>query len=663
MGVQDQFVRPLRVGVAPFTTVILFAILLAYFFVLYQPGRGPGSIQGIGRQAYEVVFQGAASQLPDTDEFGLPLTAQPKPAGTQPATPSNWWEVPTPTDAIEEASLPMDMWKPLLPQSAGLSEITVQRCMFPPDIVQLCAPKSNWEDSWRNGGSWVRVGPDLNQKSGFWYLNLYYRRTRRQDVPLITNITLLAQGDEATLEDKAAWKKVETSVRDGVRGVPPLYLWYKVGPKLQDYKEKNATSHLITELDVSYGDSPAWYGFEKLPVAVFPGNDKVDPVWLTYRRGPAKPVPQSYPLHFSAEKNGTYKILQVADLHFSTGRGLCRDTTVSPCLDADAMTTTLLAKALDSENPDLVVFTGDQLNGQRTSWNSKSVLTEFAKEVIRRRIPWAVVLGNHDDEDDLSRKELMDHISRMPFSVASSGPEDVDGAGNYVLKIKSPDPSATHILTLYFLDSHGYITADYGLFKQIVDYDYIHQRQIDWFLAESQQIKYIVRPFRPDGAHDTGNITSRVKAGAGQKLAKPNALMFYHIPIPETFNSADVDSHGKPLLVGNQFDADGGSKKNDGFFKKAILSAPEGSQPIPEVKVIGNGHDHITDFCKRVQGVWFCFGGGGSYAAYGRLGFDRRYRVYEISDWGETIRSYKRTEFDEIIDDVVLVGKGAMGSS
>lgn len=48
-----------------------------------------------------------------------------------------------------------------------------------------------------------------------------------------------------------------------------------------------------------------------------------------------------------------------------------------------------------------------------------------------------------------------------------------------------------------------------------------------------------------------------------------------------------------------------------------------------------------------------------SYAGYGKITFDRRFRVYEISDYGETIRTYKRTEHDEIVDDMILVGKGA----
>jgi len=42
-----------------------------------------------------------------------------------------------------------------------------------------------------------------------------------------------------------------------------------------------------------------------------------------------------------------------------------------------------------------------------------------------------------------------------------------------------------------------------------------------------------------------------------------------------------------------------------------------------------------------------------------RLRFDRRFRVYDISDFGETIRTYKRTEKDDIIDEMILAGPGA----
>ena len=122
----------------------------------------------------------------------------------------------------------------------------------------------------------------------------------------------------------------------------------------------------------------------------------------------------------------------------------------------------------------MVVFTGDQLNGQGTSWDPRSVLAKFATTVTDRHIPWAAVFGNHDDENGLSREEQMTLLEGLPYSVASRGPKDIHGVGNYVLKVWSPDPyvfcppkgenildfgilrSKTHLLTLYFLDSGSY---------------------------------------------------------------------------------------------------------------------------------------------------------------------------------------------------------------
>lgn len=132
--------------------------------------------------------------------------------------------------------------------------------------------------------------------------------------------------------------------------------------------------------------------------------------------------------------------MQIADLHFSVSRGVCRDTDHTPCAHGDTETEhTLLSKALDAEKPELVVFTGDQLNGQGTSWDSKSVLAKFAKTVIDRNISWAAVFGNHDTEGDIGRIEEMMLLQVMPFSLTEAGPNEVDGVGNYVLKVLSPD--------------------------------------------------------------------------------------------------------------------------------------------------------------------------------------------------------------------------------
>jgi predicted MPP superfamily phosphohydrolase len=198
--------------------------------------------------------------------------------------------------------------------------------------------------------------------------------------------------------------------------------------------------------------------------------------------------PRAPPPHFSHD--GHFKIMQIADLHFSVGVGPCRDPS-SPCDGgAYAYTKSLIERALDAEKPDLVVFTGDQLNGQGTSWDPTSVLAKFAAPVISRRIPWAAVFGNHDDEDARGsgfRRDQIRLMQELPYSLVQEGPEDIHGVGNYVLKVMSADASKTHLLTLYFLDSGAYAAGiiDWFGFLRPTEYDYIHQDQIDWFLQES----------------------------------------------------------------------------------------------------------------------------------------------------------------------------------
>jgi hypothetical protein len=44
-----------------------------------------------------------------------------------------------------------------------------------------------------------------------------------------------------------------------------------------------------------------------------------------------------------------------------------------------------------------------------------------------------------------------------------------------------------------------------------------------------------------------------------------------------------------------------------------------------------------------------------------KFGFDRRLRIFDISDYGATIRAWKRMEHEEILVDMVLVSDGSPG--
>lgn len=76
--------------------------------------------------------------------------------------------------------------------------------------------------------------------------------------------------------------------------------------------------------------------------------------------------------------------------------------------------------------------------------------------------------------------------------------------------------------------------------------------------------------------------------------------------------------------------------------------------------MIVNGHCHISDDCRRLRGIWSCFGGGASFSGYGKEGWARRMRVYEISEFGERIVTFKLLDSGTKVDEMVLVGEGAM---
>jgi hypothetical protein len=105
--------------------------------------------------------------------------------------------------------------------------------------------------------------------------------------------------------------------------------------------------------------------------------------------------------------DGTFKIVQFADAHVTTGNtSACKNLDVRqeqwPCNDAN--TTALLDAMLDAEDPDLVVFTGDNIFGPDLGGvGVEAALQRAFAPVIERGVPWAAVFGNHDSENNLNR--------------------------------------------------------------------------------------------------------------------------------------------------------------------------------------------------------------------------------------------------------------------
>ena len=87
--------------------------------------------------------------------------------------------------------------------------------------------------------------------------------------------------------------------------------------------------------------------------------------------------------------NGKFKILQLTDTHYVSG-----DPRSERALKN-------VAEMLDAERPDLVIHTGDVIFGKPAEASLREILSLIAD----RKIPFAVTLGNHDEEFGKNRRK------------------------------------------------------------------------------------------------------------------------------------------------------------------------------------------------------------------------------------------------------------------
>jgi hypothetical protein len=293
-------------------------------------------------------------------------------------------------------------------------------------------------------------------------------------------------------------------------------------------------------------------------------------------------------LRFNAD--GKFKIVQFTDAHWNEDTAKCRKTLE------------LINSVLDQEKPDLVVMTGDIITLPRTpqaGWNS------VTKPMIGRKIPWAVVLGNHDDErHGVSRRDIVKHLAALPFSVVEEGPESLGGTGNYILEIvgKNAKPAAA----LYMLDSHAYPRlVQVRNCKAASQYDWLSFDQIQWYRQSSHGIR-------------TANPNEAIPA-----------LAFFHIPLVE---------YTSPILLKNLI---GSHKEKDNVCCGALNSGMF-TAFVEEGDVMGVfvGHDHDNDFAGSLFGVCLGYGRCSGFGAYGIL--PRGGRVIELTEGKREFESWIR---------------------
>ena len=293
--------------------------------------------------------------------------------------------------------------------------------------------------------------------------------------------------------------------------------------------------------------------------------------------------------------NYKFKIVQFTDIHWKYG---------NPASDEAGKR---MAEVLDAEKPDFVMFTGDLIFAKP----AREGLDKALEATIERGIPFAVTWGNHDDEQDLSRKELSEYIATKAGNLTSTV-EGITGVTNYALTVKSAD-GKRDAAVLYIFDSNSYSPM-----KKVKGYGWIKHDQVEWYRQ-----------------------TSKAFTEANGGVAMP-ALAFFHIPLPEFHEAAQNEGS---YFVGTRKEKACAPEINTGLAA-AMLEAGD-------VMGIFVGHDHVNDYVVDWRGILLGYGRfTGGATVYHDIPQGNGGRVIELTEGSRTIKTWIRIEGGKIINEV-----------
>ena len=202
-------------------------------------------------------------------------------------------------------------------------------------------------------------------------------------------------------------------------------------------------------------------------------------------------------------KDGKFKIVQFTDVHFKYK---------NPASD---IALERINQVLDEEQPDFVIFTGDVVYSAPADKGMLQVL----EQVSKRKLPFVVTFGNHDNEQGMTREQLYDIIRQVPGNLMPDRGSVL--SPDYVLTVKASSDAKKDAAVLYCMDSHSYSPL-----KDVKGYAWLTFDQVNWY--RQQSAAYTAR-------------------NGGKPLP---ALAFFHIPVPE-YNEAASDENA--ILRGTEY--------------------------------------------------------------------------------------------------------------
>lgn len=174
------------------------------------------------------------------------------------------------------------------------------------------------------------------------------------------------------------------------------------------------------------------------------------------------------PLRFN--EDGSFKILQIAD--------------IQDIFIFRPLTRMFIEDMLDKEKPDLVVLTGDNISpgaGFMKRLVRKSI-DNFMKIFEEKKVRVAIVYGNHDAENKLTKEEQWEVYESYDCFVGERDSEELSGYGTYYLPILE-SKNDKQAFTLWFFDSQ-----EYNEDETVGGYGCVEKDQIHWYIKTEREI-------------------------------------------------------------------------------------------------------------------------------------------------------------------------------
>lgn len=304
------------------------------------------------------------------------------------------------------------------------------------------------------------------------------------------------------------------------------------------------------------------------------------------------------------DDDGNFRIMQIADIQDG------------PLLLE--ITKDFLNDVVPAANPDLIVLTGDNISAGSATIGIHAIdlllveiaIDRFMSIFEKYDVPVAVVFGNHDAEELVTKEEQMAIYTKYDNCIAVDEGEALYGCGTYNVPIYASDDISKIAYNLWMIDSNMYDDTNGG-------YDYVHEDQLNWYVETSNALK----------AQNGG-------------VAVPS-MMFQHIVINEIYdtiievpeaekdNYEYVEDNGKYYAIKPEY-------LRKGEINEMPCPGTVDGEQFETVKTQGDvvamffGHDHKNTYEVEYQGVDLINTPGAGFSSYGD--HNRGVRVIDLKE-------------------------------